>query len=30
LNLFEDINKAIQKYCTDVKNKDFPNNKEEY
>jgi len=30
LNLFDDINKAIQQYCTDVKNKDFPNSEEEY
>jgi len=30
LNLFDDINKAIQQYCKDVKSKDFPNNDEEY
>ena len=30
LNLYEDINKAVQNYVEDVKNKDFPNEKEEY
>jgi 3-methyl-2-oxobutanoate hydroxymethyltransferase len=30
LNLFDDINNAIEQYCKDVKNKKFPNNEEEY
>ena len=30
LNLFEDATKAIQKYSEDVKNGNFPNQKEEY
>ncbi len=30
LNLYEDINKAVQNYVQDVKNKEFPNEKEEY
>ena len=30
LNLYEDINKAVQNYVEDVKNNDFPNKKEEY
>jgi 3-methyl-2-oxobutanoate hydroxymethyltransferase len=30
LNLFDDINNAIERYCKDVKNKEFPNNEEEY
>tara|TARA_B110000014_G_C20002112_1_gene519332 strand:+ start:179 stop:988 length:810 start_codon:yes stop_codon:yes gene_type:complete len=30
LNLFDDINNAIEQYCKDVKNKEFPNNEEEY
>ena len=30
LNLYEDINKAVQNYVEDVKNEDFPNEKEEY
>jgi len=30
LNLSDDINKAIQQYCKDVKSKDFPNSEEEY
>lgn len=30
LNLYEDINQAVQNYVKDVKNKKFPNNKEEY
>ena len=30
LNLYEDINKAVQNYVNDVKNNDFPNENEEY
>tara|TARA_B100001142_G_scaffold308863_1_gene340798 strand:+ start:82 stop:891 length:810 start_codon:yes stop_codon:yes gene_type:complete len=30
LNLYEDINKAVQNYVQDVKSKEFPNEKEEY
>jgi len=30
LNLYEDINKAVQNYVQDVKDKKFPNEKEEY
>ncbi len=30
LNLFEEATKAIQKYSEDVKNGNFPNQKEEY
>lgn len=30
LNLYEDINKAVQNYVQDVKSKEFPNKKEEY
>ena len=30
LNLYEDINKAVQNYVDDVKNKNFPNENEEY
>ena len=30
LNLFDDINNAIEQYCKDVKKKEFPNNEEEY
>lgn len=30
LNLYEDINKAVQNYVQDVKNQNFPNEKEEY
>ena len=30
LNLFEDINKAIQNYAKDVKKRKFPNKDEEY
>lgn len=30
LNLFDDINNAIEQYCKDVKNKKFPNNEEDY
>lgn len=30
LNLYEDIKGAVQQYVTDVKSKDFPNDKEQY
>ncbi|WP_417609191.1 3-methyl-2-oxobutanoate hydroxymethyltransferase [Owenweeksia hongkongensis] len=30
LNLYEDINGAVQNYITDVKSSDFPNEKEQY
>ena len=30
LNLYEDINKAVQNYVEDVKSEDFPNKNEEY
>ena len=30
LNLYEDINTAFKNYITDVKNRDFPNEKEQY
>lgn len=30
LNLFDDIKKATQQYITDVKSRDFPNEKEQY
>ena len=30
LNLYDDINKAVQNYVEDVKNEDFPNKQEEY
>ena len=30
LNLYEDINQAVQNYVKDVKNRKFPNKKEEY
>ena len=30
LNLYEDMSKAIQQYCKDVKAVDFPNDKEQY
>jgi 3-methyl-2-oxobutanoate hydroxymethyltransferase len=30
LNLFEDINGAVQSYVSDVKSRDFPNDKESY
>lgn len=30
LNLDEEISKAVKNYTTDVKNQDFPNNKEQY
>ena len=30
LNLFDYINNAIEQYCKDVKNKEFPNDEEEY
>lgn len=30
LNLYEDINGAVQSYISDVKSKDFPNEKEQY
>ena len=30
LNLFDDINNAIEQYCKDVKSKEFPNKEEEY
>ena len=29
-NLYEDMSKAIQQYCKDVKSVDFPNDKEQY
>ena len=30
LNLFEDITGAVKNYVSDVKSKDFPNEKEQY
>ena len=30
LNLYEDINQAVENYVDDVKNQDFPNENEEY
>ena len=30
LNLFDDIDKAVKNYITDIKSKDFPNDKEQY
>jgi 3-methyl-2-oxobutanoate hydroxymethyltransferase len=30
LNLYEQVNKAVQQYVSDVKNKDFPNDSESY
>ena len=30
LNLYEDINSAVQSYISDVKSRDFPNEKEQY
>jgi 3-methyl-2-oxobutanoate hydroxymethyltransferase len=30
LNLYEQVNKAVQEYVSDVKNKNFPNDSESY
>ena len=30
LNLYEDITGAVKKYASDVKTKEFPNEKEQY
>ena len=30
LNLYEQVNKAVQQYVSDVKNKNFPNDSESY